>query len=122
MKSRKALLKHAAFWFADKYGLDVVLRIKKDKRPFFFGETQHVDDNEYRIFVNPDASILDQLITLLHEMWHVKQFEEGRLYATEEKFFWDWHEIDVGYEEQPWEIEAHAVEWTLTELYLAEEW
>jgi len=124
-KSEKALYRHAIRWFLDKEKLShVKVALTPLHKAFFFGLTNHLDAYEFDIELNPGVECpFTKLQVLFHELIHVKQFAQGRLASTSDGWFWLGDDMtDVGYEEQPWEIEANAAEKYLTELYLAQEW
>ena len=61
--------------------------------------------------------LLDRMIrTLSHELIHVKQILTGALYLTDDDFYWLGEKINVEYEDQPWELEAHTNEDLVYEL------
>jgi len=86
-----------------------------------------VMDNDYRprefqITLNPLLKPEDMLVTVMHEMVHVKQFVRGELkmtYKPHRKVMWLGKELkDVHYAELPYELEAYAMEKKLAEMWL----
>lgn len=75
-------------------------------------------DGKYTIFI--DTSILkadelsDPIINLfIHEIWHIKQMENGRLRSGDSVAVWDGVHYAITampYEDRPWEIEARKME------------
>jgi hypothetical protein len=59
-------------------------------------------DNEYEIDIKRSLRMRDMLVTLAHELVHVKQYELGQL--TQD------NEADFDYWDKPSEIEAHGRE------------
>ena len=74
--------------------------------------------NNYILWVKPGA--LTPTI-LCHEMWHLKQYQEGRLSVSSDykKVTFDKKEYDKNtkYSDRPWEIEAFAMKSTLLRQY-----
>lgn len=76
---------------------------------------------EFEILLNYNASRKNQIITLLHEMAHVKQYARNELvYYNVGNYRWLGKRIitDINeYDTLPWEIEAVQAEKFLLELY-----
>lgn len=121
-KTDKQLLRDGVRWFLSRKSLNhVEVNLVRLNDPADHGYADHVGPYEFDIAINPKASRTDftKLRTLFHELTHVEQFATGRLASTEKGWFWMGDNMDhVAYEEQPWEIEANAVESILAELYL----
>jgi len=68
-------------------------------------------------------SILQMLLTLAHEMVHIKQFVRGH-YKSEKsrngkyKKFWLGEQVLAKYEKQPWEVEAYKKQGILLDSLL----
>ena len=69
---------------------------------------------EFDIELHSKQNLRKFLITLAHEMVHVKQFARAELYESSvaDKHRWrgEWLKGDPEYWDQPWEIEAHGRE------------
>tara|TARA_B100000073_G_scaffold327316_1_gene312896 strand:+ start:2086 stop:2544 length:459 start_codon:yes stop_codon:yes gene_type:complete len=69
---------------------------------------------EFNIEIDSKQKLRDLLVTLAHEMVHVKQFSKGELYESTKvsKHRWQgkWLKKDLEYWDRPWEIEAHGRE------------
>lgn len=73
---------------------------------------------KFKIYLNPKLSKRRQLLTLAHELVHVKQFirsELGDTYEFGKSVFTKWNnklinEDDLDYDFYPWEIEANGRE------------
>ena len=69
---------------------------------------------EFNIEIDSKQKLRDLLVTLAHEMVHVKQFSRGELYESTKvsKHRWQgkWLKKDLEYWDRPWEIEAHGRE------------
>ena len=77
---------------------------------------------EFEILLNNTASRKNQIITILHEMVHLKQYARKELivYNSIGKYKWLNSKIQTGdddYENLPWEIEASQTEKVLFEMY-----
>ncbi len=75
----------------------------------------------FTIEINKNQSKMEILNAVAHEMVHVKQYVYGEL--NEQMSSWLGQKIDcdkVDYFEQPWEVEAYALEAFLTVMYLSE--
>lgn len=73
---------------------------------------------EFVIQLKSRRSLKSTLITLAHEMVHVKQFAKGELNPSNDR--WKGKKIDtdkVEYSDLPWEIEASSLEFVLYALY-----
>lgn len=61
------------------------------------------------------------LVTLSHEMVHVKQYAKGQVKASRscKTHYWMGKQVRKGYYEQPWEIEAYSKERVLANKMFA---
>lgn len=100
--------------------------IEYESIPGCKGATEYLDTNDkprmFRVTISPSMSKKNQLLTLGHELVHVKQFARGELkdYLRKHPSAMRWgNEIvpytDDSYWDLPWEIEAHGRE---TGLYV----
>ena len=95
--------------------LDITVRLKKIEDGSY-GYCMAVDGDrpdrprEFEIELHKDMPLRKVLVTLCHEMVHVKQYARGELYESERqgKHRWQgtWLNKDPDYWDQPWEIEA----------------
>jgi hypothetical protein len=67
-----------------------------------YGYVCHLEDNDFEIDVKRSLRMRDMLVTLAHELVHVKQYVEGSLTQTSD--------VDIDYWDRPSEIEAHGRE------------
>lgn len=89
------------------------------------GSTIWLDDNlrprKFSVIIKGSLSKRKQLITLAHEMVHVKQFAKGELKQMLRDNSMKWNGIpiarDMKYIERPWEIEAYGREMKLYESW-----
>lgn len=76
---------------------------------------------EFEILLNNSAGKRIQIITLLHEMIHLKQYARDELKCFDSlNFRWLGRKVEIlpeEYETLPWEIEAHMSENILYTLY-----
>lgn len=89
--------------------LDISLHLCKPDGAL--GYCLETDDNRtFEIEIDKTQSLRDVLITICHEMVHVKQYARGELYESTLKGMhrWkgSWMKKDPDYWDQPWEIEA----------------
>ena len=81
-----------------------------------------MDEGDREFTIRIDVSLpLEQMIeTILHEMVHVWQYVSKRMvykWVHEVRFDKEVYSWDMPYDERPWEIEAHAKEKTLKEIF-----
>jgi len=73
---------------------------------------------EFVIELRSRRSLKNTLITLAHEMVHVKQFTKGELNPANDKWKGESVNTDiVEYSDLPWEVEASSLEFVLYALY-----
>ena len=80
----------------------VEINFRRMDNDFNYGYCCHIDDNDFEIDIKRSLRMRDMLITLAHELVHVKQYVEGSLTQTSD--------IDIDYWDRPSEIEAHGRE------------
>ena len=99
--------------------LEITIKLKKswskdNEGEAFWDDAENYRPREFSIFLNKDVKIRNLLITLAHEMVHVKQWAKDEMYEymntmgmvrfkgerihLEETDYWDY----------PWEIEAYG--------------
>lgn len=103
-----------ADWFVCKYlDPEVDITISVDKRmSALCGECYSYGKKSFDIYISGKLSYKETMITLCHELWHCKQYYEGKLRDMGfGKTKWERKTYkDVAYSEQPWEIDAHKME------------
>lgn len=126
-KVELAGLKAAAHWFADRLlgprlAANITIHMIFDeetiKRRGIRGECIWRDrprnPREFNILLDPSCGDRYMLMTLAHEMTHVKQYARNELYepVIDGPMYWHGELVgdDVHYYEKPWEIEAHGRE------------
>lgn len=129
--SRKELL-YATKYFANllmssRLNKNVKIWLKCDIKHHCDGSSIFVDTNhkprEFEIIIDAKMSKRRQLITLAHEMVHVKQHATGELKSLlmrrEERWQGQYIKIDeMHYFDKPWEIEAYGRELGLYQRYM----
>lgn len=88
----------------------------------------NVRPRDFLIEIKSNLTFRKTLVTLAHEMVHLKQFAKGELfqYLKSKKIKWNnprlapfiaesglYDEESLDYHFQPWEIEAYGLEWAL---------
>ena len=122
-KTRK-LVKTAAWWYAEKLmgkrllrSLEITINLKKNllDKDGHEGAAIWEDDNirpkEFTISLDSNCTIRNILITLAHEMVHVKQWAKGDMYEYAEQDMVRFNKTkfnmaNIDYWDYPWEIEA----------------
>ena len=108
-KATRTLVNQAAWWYAEKLmgkrlmnaleiniNLDRTLAKKYNMEGSAIWEDEGRRPREFTIELDATMSIRNILITLAHEMVHVKQWAKGEKMHMDEVEYWDY----------PWEIEA----------------
>ena len=122
-KTRK-LVKTATWWYAEKLmgkrliaGLEININLKKnllDKdghEGTAIWEDDSIRPKEFTISLDSTCAIRNILITLAHEMVHVKQWAKGEMYEYVERDMVRFNNTkfnmsNLDYWDYPWEIEA----------------
>jgi hypothetical protein len=107
----------------------IELDIEFEVVPGCKGTTEYIDTNDrprmFKVTINPNMSKRNQLLTLAHELVHVKQYARGEMkeFLNKEPAAMKWGK-DIYYHEQhdyfelPWEIEAYGREVGLYSRYI----
>jgi len=126
-KGVRTLVNRATWWYAEKLmgkrlmnGLEINIKLKRNllKKYNMEGSAIYEDDTRrpknFTIELDSTCAIRSILITLSHEMVHIKQWAKEEMYEyyntpkmvrfKGEKFSMD----DVDYWDYPWEIEAYG--------------
>ena len=123
-KKNRKLVERAAWWYAEKLmgkrlmsGLEININLSKTllnkdgNEGTAIWEDDSVRPKEFTITLDATCNIRNILITLAHEMVHVKQWAKGEMYEytvpdmvrfNKTKF----NMADINYWDYPWEIEA----------------
>ena len=72
------------------------------------------DEDEVVITIAKRLSVQEMIVTLFHEMVHVKQYADGRLGPAG---IWLGKKYECAYDQLPWEIEAHEMEKVMMEKF-----
>lgn len=127
---RKLLVELATKYFIkklnlqkSKYNLHILHKQGLRKTDGQIGLTAKISDNEIAVALDSKLNDYKLLVTLAHEMVHVKQFARGQVKTKFTKFgnvktFWMGRSINRQYYNRPWEIEAYEREMDLTNQFL----
>ena len=107
--------------------LDITVRFVQNLGRYV-GDCEWLDDNisprQFLIRISTQQSARQQLITLAHELTHMKQFVKNELfdYSTDsDRSRWRHQVIDtskMAYRDLPWEKDAYATQKPLTDAYV----
>jgi len=103
-KAQKMYAFSMAEFVCDKFDInpDIEISFRRLTNDRSIGGCVQVDSHEYEVDIKRSLRMRDMLITLAHELVHVKQYELGQLNHNEEEEFDYW--------DKPSEIEAHGRE------------
>ena len=120
----RKLVSRATWWYAEKVmskrlmsGLKIDINLRKNliDKEGCEGTSIWEDENrrpkEFTIELDVSYSIRDALITLAHEMVHIKQWAKGEMYEYLKSGLIRFHKTkfdadNINYWDYPWEIEA----------------
>jgi hypothetical protein len=123
-KKVRKVVEQAAWYYAEKLmgkrllrSLEITINLKKNllDKDGHEGTAIWEDDNirpkEFTISLDSTCTIRNILITLAHEMVHVKQWAKGEMYEYAEQDMVRFNKTkfnlaDINYWDYPWEIEA----------------
>jgi len=123
-KKNRKLVEAAVWWYAEKLmgkrlmsGLEININLSKTllnkdgNEGTAIWEDESIRPKEFTIELDLTFSIRDVLITLAHEMVHVKQWAKGEMYEYITPGMVRFHKTkfdleDINYWDYPWEIEA----------------
>ena len=118
-----------AEWFVDeylsRYNIDInIHHCRLVNREGVYGWCWATDcdyrPREFDIEIHNQMPLHLYTQTLLHELWHVYQHVKGHLKDKYGKRHWKGVDhSQTGYEDQPWEIEAHSMEEKLYREYIS---
>ena len=93
-----------AVFVCQKFGIapNIDISFKRMTNDSNYGYACHLDDDDYEIEVKRSLRMREMLITLAHELVHIKQYVKGSLTQTSD--------IGIDYWDRPSEIEAHGRE------------
>ena len=120
----RKLVYRATWWYAEKVmskrlmsGLEISINLRKNliNKEDCEGTASWEDESnrpkEFTIELDVSYSIRDALITLAHEMVHIKQWAKGEMYEYVKSGLIRFHKTkfdadNINYWDYPWEIEA----------------
>jgi hypothetical protein len=126
-KRHRRLCKSVVEWFMSKYlprhliEVSVVHRGLLREGVYGWCTVEDCDSRprSFLIDIHNGLDVDDYTRTLLHELWHVKQFVRGDLRDKRSKRYWKNSDIsDIDYCDDPSETEAHEMESSLFSEYL----
>lgn len=108
--------------------IKIVFRIPENRKEcgsVYFPRSHYRFPKSFFIDINPRLSRRMQLITLAHELVHVKQYVLGELRDTKYEKWVRWKNKKIAffnsagftYKNAPWEIEAHGKEYKIYRKY-----
>jgi hypothetical protein len=112
-KIDEALLDRALSFACDYLDIDIDLTVEFDtleKHQCGFCDY----DDEVIVTIAKRLTKKEIILTLFHEMIHIKQYDDGRL---EHGSKWLGKVYNCSYSDLPWEIEAHEIESIMMEKF-----
>lgn len=111
----KKAIKYGVYRYS-LYGLDLTIKLgKPNNKNWGFSDFDTVTG--FKIWLYP-SDIQGMLLTVFHEMTHVKQFYSGELDLNRGTPRWKGKKCKEEYINQPWEQEAHEMEEVLLKEFL----
>jgi hypothetical protein len=103
-KNQRRYAESLAEFVFNKFGIDpdVEINFRRMTNENAVGGCVELEDHEYEVDVKRSLRMREMLVTLAHELVHVKQYETGTL--TQD------NETGIDYWDRPSEIEAHGRE------------
>ncbi len=93
-----------------------VLNQQATNKTRLHGFCQKLNDGGYLIIIRKSCSVAQQMMTICHELLHVKQMQEGRLQVENDGYLWEGksYPINLEYLERPWEQEVISMQLEFT--------
>jgi len=122
-KKNRIMAHNAVAWYIKNFmprmrTLDITVNLTKLDGAY--GYCMEGDTNrEFEIEVDKTLNEFDMAATIIHEMIHVKQYARRELQYKGNKTRWKkkWY-VDIDYEDQPWEKEAHRLDEKYAVIFL----
>lgn len=118
----------ASFLMKKQINEDLYIDIINEKSKQFSGYTVNIESDlrrkprNFEIYIDPTSSKRQILLTLAHEMVHVKQYATGELRYKQCREIARWkgisHDANMNYLEKPWEVEAYNFESGMLDAYI----
>lgn len=124
----KALIEAGAKFLAKElklenstYRLDILTEPGMSKNEGIRGVVHKLGPRYLAMIIDSKLDYERLLVTLSHEMVHVKQYAKGQVKASRscKTHYWMGKQVRKGYYEQPWEIEAYSKERVLANKMFA---
>jgi len=118
--SKKEVIEKVAKFYIKELNLTkskykvVIITDPKLRKDGANGLCAKTSDREITVALYSRLNMLDMLLTLAHEMVHVKQFARGQYKGVPMKYgkgayhFWMGQKVNAEYLQRPWEIEAYS--------------
>ena len=115
------VFKHELNLSNSKFNLNVYFDRGMAKREGFRGSVCMVGKKDICMLVDPSIDHERLIITLAHEMVHVKQYARGQVTHSKNRKarYWMGKKVKEDYYNQPWEIEAFSKERVLANKVFA---
>ena len=137
-KSQKELITNVSHWVANKVlgprlsrvvNIDYIITRKLDADGWCIWEDKNTYPREFSIELRFEQSYTEMILTVCHEMVHVRQMARGELkdvsMSRDSKYShqtWKGKKMrrNIAYAKQPWETEAYKLQETLAEMFIEE--
>lgn len=130
-KQQRALVEGAAVWSAYKLmdrlahniNVDIILKKQDDTDGWCVWADKNIKSREFELSIKKNLDDEDLILTIMHEMVHVKQMAKGELkelYRGGHRQVWKGKTVNKNYEDQPWEKEAYRMQDKLFKEYMNE--
>ena len=130
-KYQREVASKVVYWTAKKLGIHrmrtlyVQAVLTKIKNADGYCSMEDDEKRTFTIEVNKTLKLRQLIMTLIHEMVHVKQFARNEMvdYPTNGRYRWKSKTVpqNISYEKMPWEREASRLQEKLTDEFWREE-
>lgn len=127
---QKKIVKEVAFWSGKKLlgrlasNIEINIRLKRlgTADAWCDWEDDNVRPREFSMEIRTGQSFSDLILTVCHEMVHVKQMARGELCDMPGNYIWKGKKIseELDYDEQPWEKEAYSLQFKMAKQFVVE--
>lgn len=128
-KRQRALVEDVAVWSAYKLmgrlahniDVDIILKKQDDADGWCEWMDKNICPREFEIRIRKTLADSEIILTVVHEMVHVKQMARGELkevYRGGHRQVWKGKNVDKNYKDQPWEKEAYNLQTQLAKEYI----
>ena len=130
-KYQREVASKVVYWTAKKLGIHrmrtlyIQTVLSKIKNADGYCSMEDDEKRTFTIEVDKTLKLRQLIMTLIHEMVHVKQFARNEMvdYPTNGRYRWKSKTVpqNISYEEMPWEREASRLQEKLTDEFWREE-